>query len=142
MASRARIALLLLGASLAACEPSPPREPLDAEKLHTHLRLLAGLSAESVLFTEEVAAGHLNGAFAAVHQQGLGSEVRRVAASLAQPATPQVQQAQRDAMAVATELQLQLTKVSDMRSDPAALRALQERFTQLRAQVQALEGAP
>ena len=47
--------------------------------------------------------------------------------------------AQHDALQLAATLQLELTRVATVRNDAAALGALEERFTGLRAQAQRLE---
>lgn len=131
---------LLFAGLLAACEPAAPRFPLDAKQLQVQARQLSSLGAEAAVFTREVAAGHVNGSYAWVHQQALGSEVRRVAADLAQPAPVALRERQRQALVIAQDLQLALGRVADARHDAAALRSLDRQFTALRSQAQALAG--
>lgn len=132
--------LLLLAAALAGCEPPPPREALAPDSLRTQLGQLASLAAEASLFTDELAAGHLNAAYAWVHQQALASEVRRVSGALAQPAPAPLQARQRDALLLATTLQLDLARVADVRGDGTQLQSLGSRFTLVQRQARALGG--
>lgn len=134
--------LLLLLAGLAACEPAPPREQLDAHALHVQAQQLESLASEAVLLTREIEAGHLNRAFVWVHQQDLADDARQVAAGLGQPAPTQLQPAQREGMLVIAALQSELTQVAGVQGDAAELRALRARFEQLRQRAHALEPAP
>jgi hypothetical protein len=139
---RLRHLVLPLSAMLCACEPPPPQERLDGEHLRIQVRQLASLSAEAELFVQELSAGHLSGPFAWVHQQALGSEVRGVIGALAQPATEDTAAAQREANALGSELQLQLTQVAPAREHPHTLRALQQHFSALQRQLHAIGGTP
>lgn len=142
MSPRLRHLVLPLIAALAACEPPPPRERLDGAQLRIQVRQLSSLSAEASLFVDELAAGHLSGPYAWVHQQALGGEVRGVIGALAQPATEDTAAAQREATALAAQLQLELTQVAPARKDPAELHALQQRFTKLQHRLHDVGGAP
>jgi hypothetical protein len=137
-----RHVVLPLSALLCACEPPPPREKLDGEQLRIQVRQLASLSAEAALFAQELAAGHLPAPFAWVHQQALGGEVRGVMGALARPATEATAAAQGDATALASELQLELTRVAPARHDPAALRVQQQHFAALQRRLHALGDRP
>ena len=136
-----RLALLLV-ACLAGCEPAPPRQQLDPQALRVQLRQLASLSAEAELFTQELAAGHASHGFAWVHQQVLGDEARRVAADLARPAPTQLQPAQHAALLLVAAMQQDLTRIAPARRQPGELRALRERFADMRHAAQTLEPAP
>jgi hypothetical protein len=140
MPVRHRLLVFAAAAALAACEPAPPRQPLDAPSLQTQVRQLAGVAAEATLFTRELAAGHLNSAYAWVHQQSLASEAGRVGSSLAQPAPPSLQPQQRDALLLVWALQMDLMRVADAQRDPLELQSLGSRFTQVQRQAQALKG--
>jgi hypothetical protein len=133
---------LLLALTLAACEPAPPRSALDREQLDLQLRELASLAAEASLFTREMAAGHLNGAYPWVQQQALAAQAGRIAGELAQPAPEALLSAQQEAMQLARRLQVALTRVAGTRDDPAQLQVLGEAFTAARSQARALGGTP
>ncbi len=133
---------LLLAAALAGCHPAPPREALDRDQLAVQLRQVASLGAEAVMFTDEVASGHLAGAYAWTQQQALAAEAGHIAGELAQPAPPQLREPQRIALQLATALQLELTRIAPAQRHPDELRALRERFSALQAQAKALGTAP
>jgi hypothetical protein len=136
--ARAVLALGLL-ALLGACQPPPPRQPLDREALQQQLRALASVAAEGGLLARQLAQDRVAGSFAWVEQQGLGDDAARAAAEVARPAGANLAAAQHDALQLAATLQLELTRVATVRNDAAALGALEERFTGLRAQAQRLE---
>jgi hypothetical protein len=133
-----RLLIVLAAAWLAGCEPAPPREQLDPHALHVQLQQLASLASEAALLAQEIEAGHLNRAFAWVHQQGLSEEARRAVAALAQPAPAQLQAPQHDALLLAAALQIELSRVASSQRSPGELRALRERFDQLGKQAHAL----
>lgn len=139
---RSFLPLVFLAAALAGCEPAPPRQALDRDELATQLGQLASVGAEAALFTQEVAAGHLNSSYPWVHQQALASQAARVADALGQPAPPALRPLQQDAVALAARLQLELTRVAGARHDPGELQALGQRFAALRSQARALGAAP
>jgi hypothetical protein len=128
---RRRIPVLLLAASLAACEPPPPRETLDAHELHLQVQQLASVAAEADLFLDELAAGHLDRSFAWVQQQSLGELTDKAASELARPAPTALQAAQRQAVQGAGELRLAVSRMAQVQDDPAALNALRHELAGL-----------
>jgi len=142
MASFPRLLPLLAAACLAACEPAPPRETLDAHALRVQLRQLASVAAEAALLTRELEAGHLNPAFAWVHQQGLSDAARQAATGLAQPADPPLQATRHDALFLAADLQADVGRVADHRHDAADLQALRRQFEAVGERARALEPRP
>lgn len=137
-----RLVPVLLLAALAACQPPPPREPLDREGLQQQLRALAAVAAEAGLLAHQLADGRLAGGFAWVEQQGLGEDAARAAAEVARPTGAELRSAQHEALQLAATLQLDLTRVASVRQDAAALHALEDRFTALRTRARNLEHAP
>jgi hypothetical protein len=131
---------VLLAAALGGCQPPPPRQALDVATLRIQLRQLASIAAEADLLTQELAAGHLDRSFPWVQQQALGDQVGKAAAELARPAPAGLQLAQRQAMQVAGDLQLAVSRVAAAQDDPAGLQALQRQLAGLRAQARQITG--
>jgi hypothetical protein len=137
-----RHALTLLAvAALCACQPPPPRQPLDREGLQQQLRSLAAAASEAGLMTRQLAERRLSGGYAWVEQQGLGEDAARAAAEMARPTGVELRPAQREAMQLAASLQLELSQVAAARHDGPALHVLEAHFDALRTQARRLERA-
>jgi hypothetical protein len=132
------LSLLPLLALLAACQPPPPREALDADTLQVQARQLAAVAAEADLVTRELGAGHLNRSYAWVHQQSLGEQAGKAASELARPAPPALQAVQHRALETAGQLRLVVARIAAAQDDPAALQALRHELSGVQAQVRQL----
>ena len=126
-----RASLLLATAVLCGCQPAPPREQLDPSKLQVQARQLTALAAEADLFAQQLEAGHLNQAYAWLHQQSLSEQVGKAASELARPAPEPLRSAQREALQIAGDLRLALVRLAPAMSDGATLQALRRSFRTL-----------
>ena len=112
---------------LAACDS--PRKSLDEHDLAVAAGQLQSIAAQAQWLTQQVSVHSVTVAMAFVQQEALADDAVRVAGDLARPA-PRELIGERARLAQASmQLQQGLPQIAQAASDPAALDALQGRFS-------------
>ena len=127
-----------LAGLLAACQPPPPRQQLDAEQVRLQASKLSGLCMQGALLADLVQRQRVPAAFAYVEQQAVAASVQKAISDLSRPAGREVLDAQHSLLQVATDLQVTVTRIAAVQGEDAALQALRARLRALGARAEQL----
>jgi hypothetical protein len=127
-----------LGAVLAACQPPPPRQQLDAEQVQQQATKLAGLCAQGALLADLVQQRGVTQAFPYVEQQAVAASAQKAISNLSRPAGGEVIDAQQALLQLAIDLQATVTRIAEAQDERAALQATGDKLRAMGARAQQL----
>lgn len=135
-----RRSLIVVGLAglLAACQPPPPRQQLDAQQLRLQATKLSGLCMQGALLADLVQRQRVPGAFAYVEQQAVAASVQAAISDLSRPAAPEVLAAQRALLQLAVDVQVTVTRIAAVQHEDAALQAVRATLRAMGAHAQQL----
>jgi hypothetical protein len=133
-----RVIVIGLTGLLAACQPPPPRQQLDAEQVQLQASKLAGLCAQGALLADLVQQQRVSHAFPYVEQQAVADAAHKAISDLSRPAGREVLDAQQGLLQLAIDLQATVTRIAAVQDDAAALQAVRARLRVMGAHAEQL----
>ena len=135
---RRRFIAVAFAGLLAACQPPPPRQQLDAEQVQLQATKLSGLCAQGALLADLVLQQHVPQAYPYVEQQVVAAAAQKAISELSRPADREVIDAQQALLQLAIDLQATVSRIAAVQDDDAALQALRARLRVMGAHAEQL----